>query len=314
MECIKFISIDWGTSNFRLRIINTALEAIEVLETDDGVKSLHQAWENSSQNRFDFYVNFIKNKLAEVQEIEPSTPIVISGMASSSIGLKELEYGAIPLKIQPQNLYTEQILASSIPNPILLISGLRSDNDVMRGEEVQFLGLHSLMKSQKASVFIFPGTHSKHIFCDHILMTDFRTYMTGELFEVISKNTILSNSIAPGEFNENTKIAFEKGVRKAKASDAITTALFSIRTNTLFNKQTKTENFYFLSGLLIGEELKNIVGQVEIILCADHPLHQLYEAAILILGLKHNTNLIDKKTLSNSIIIGQNMALENTPL
>lgn len=314
MECIKFISIDWGTSNFRLRIINTALEAIEVLETDDGVKSLHQAWENSSQNRFDFYVNFIKNKLAEVQEIEPSTPIVISGMASSSIGLKELEYGAIPLKIQPQNLYTEQILASSIPNPILLISGLRSDNDVMRGEEVQFLGLHSLMKSQKASVFIFPGTHSKHIFCDHISMIDFRTYMTGELFEVISKNTILSNSIAPGEFNDNTKIAFEKGVRKAKASDAITTALFSIRTNTLFNKQTKTENFYFLSGLLIGEELKNIGGQVEIILCADHPLHQLYEAAILILGLKHNTNLIDKKTLSNSIIIGQNMALENTPL
>jgi 2-dehydro-3-deoxygalactonokinase len=90
--------------------------------------------------------------------------------------------------------------------------------------------------------------------------------------------------------------------------------LFSIRTNTLFNKQTKTENFYFLSGLLIGEELKNIDGQVEIILCADHPLHQLYEAAILILGLKFNTNLIDKKTLSNSIIIGQNMALENTPL
>ena len=90
--------------------------------------------------------------------------------------------------------------------------------------------------------------------------------------------------------------------------------MFSIRTNTLFNKQTKTENFYFLSGLLIGEELKNIGGQVEFILCADHPLHQLYEAAILILGLKHNTNLIDKKTLSNSIIIGQNMALENTPL
>jgi 2-dehydro-3-deoxygalactonokinase len=261
-----------------------------------------------------FTLILLKKKLAEVQEIEPSTPIVISGMASSSIGLKELEYGAIPLKIQPQNLYIEQILASSIPNPILLISGLRSDNDVMRGEEVQFLGLHSLIKSQKVFVFIFPGTHSKHIFCDHILMTDFKTYMTGELFEVISKNTILSNSIAPGEFSDNTKIAFEKGVRKAKASDAITTALFSIRTNTLFNKQTKTENFYFLSGLLIGEELKNIGGQVEIILCADHPLHQLYEAAILILGLKYNTNLINKKTLLNSIIIGQNMALENTPL
>ena len=74
------------------------------------------------------------------------------------------------------------------------------------------------------------------------------------------------------------------------------------------------ENFYFLSGLLIGEELKNIPLAPDIKLCAGQTLSQLYETAIKFLGFNKRTEIIDRETVEYSAVIGQNMVLENTSI
>lgn len=314
MENIKFISIDWGTSNFRLRVVDTSLKILSFYQSNDGVKSTYQAWKSSGQDRFEFYFNFLKQKLSIVGVNSSKVPLIISGMASSNIGLKELDYKSIPIKIYGKNLVSEQIYTTILPNPVLLISGLKSETDVMRGEEVQLFGLHNILKPKNASVFIFPGTHSKHIFCDKTGITNFMTYMTGELFEVISKHSVLSNSLSHGKFDTMAKNAFEEGLGKIEISNSLSNTLFLIRTNSLFRKKTEKENFYFLSGLLIGEELKNIAVVQDIKLCAGQTLSKLYEAAIKFLGLNKRTEIIDRETVEYSAVIGQNMVLENTSI
>ena len=140
------------------------------------------------------------------------------------------------------------------------------------------------------------------------------TYMTGELFEVISKHSVLSNSLSHGKFDAMAKNAFEDGLGKTEISNSLSNTLFLIRTNSLFRKKTKKENFYFLSGLLIGEELKNIAVVQDIKLCAGQTLSKLYEAAIKFLGLNKRTEIIDRETVEYSAVIGQNMVLENTSI
>ena len=44
-------------------------------------------------------------------------------------------------------------------------------------------------------VFIFPGTHSKHVTVKNGNVIDIKTYMTGEFFELLSVKSILSATI-----------------------------------------------------------------------------------------------------------------------
>jgi len=309
MESDFFISVDWGTTNLRIRLVEIpSLKIIEEAESSNGIKKVHNEWIISEKKRELFYFNYLKSQIEKLKtEIDISTPIVISGMASSSIGLKELPYADLPLSFDGSLLYTEQITSAKISNPILLISGVKTNSDVIRGEEVQVLGLSHLTHSSKQNIFILPGTHSKHIVCNENKIVDFKTFMTGEIFEVISEHTILKNSIEPGVLNDGNLSGFEEGVKEAKNSISILNSLFKIRTNTLFDTLSHEQNFYYLSGLLIGEELKSISTNEKTVLhlCAGVQLFELYKKAIQVLGLDKITNIIPEEIVDSAVIRGQ---------
>lgn len=92
MDQKQFISIDWGTSNLRIRLVNTTeIQIMEELQFPKGVKALYQEWAESKQEREVFYFQYLKICLDQFQsKLDPAIPLVISGMASSSIGLREL--------------------------------------------------------------------------------------------------------------------------------------------------------------------------------------------------------------------------------
>jgi len=309
MQINNFISVDWGTSNFRMRLIDIlSLDIIEMIESPVGVKSLYNEWEKNGGDRETYFLNFLKSQyILFKSQIDPSVKIVISGMASSSIGLKELPYANLPFNIDGCSLYSEQITSAKISNPIFLISGVKSNSDVIRGEEVQILGLSHLNIDSKRNIFILPGTHSKHIICDKNKVIDFKTFMTGEIFDVISEHTILKNSIVFGTLNSVNLNAFEEGIREAKNGVSILNSLFKIRANSLFEKMNNVQNYYFLSGLLIGEELKSISTDEETVLhlCAGGKLFELYKKAIQALGLDEITNIIPQKIVDSAVIRGQ---------
>ena len=286
------LSCDWGTTIFRIRLIDISSHTIlNEISSHEGIASTYHSWKTrtSPQDRFSFFLNVIGQKIKEMeQDLSLSfvnIPILLSGMASSSLGLLELPYKSMPFKADGSNLLTHTIEpTNSFPHEIFFISGVNTSNDVMRGEETKLVGSYE----NEDGIFIFPGTHSKHIHVQNGIVTNFATYMTGEIFDAISKGTILSNSIKSDNYLSNPKYqrSFRIGVRTGYNSN-ILHSCFSARTNTLFNKFSKEENYFYLSGLLIGNELSDlkVMHDQKITLSGSEILVNLYRDAFKILGL-----------------------------
>ena len=257
------LSCDWGTTSFRLRLVETATGTIHhEITSSKGVGQLFHHWKDNQpeKDRTTYFQEFLQSQInflkTQVSVQVDAIPIVISGMASSSIGMRELPYANLPFGLRGENVVSEKIAPTeSFNHSITLISGLCSDSDVMRGEEVQMVGLDQSLKTEKA-VCILPGTHSKHIYVENGQITDFRTYMTGELFQLMSQQSILRDSVSKveSEWNDGHFQAFKEGVIAGK-NNPILQQLFTIRVAQLFQQRTNEENGLFLSGLLIGSEL-----------------------------------------------------------
>lgn len=261
-----------------------------------------------------FYLRVIDrqiNLLAGKSGIELTrVPVVVSGMGSSSIGMRELSYAQTPFPLDGSGIVAARI--EDQHRPILLVSGLRSQHDVMRGEEVQLIGLENLIGELKqpstSFTVVLPGTHSKHVFIQDGMVVDFSTAMTGELFDLLTTKGLLSHSVVPptGPPNLQTWESFRKGVRYSTGRSLIH-ALFRVRTNDLFREYTPAENYQFLSGLLIGAELGELgkFPDAPVILCCPAHLTEFYKQAIDELGLEKRSLRISADDFNRLTVASQ---------
>lgn len=312
------IGCDWGTSFFRLRLIDSSTNnVLSEITSADGIAKTNKRLKNDS-DRFEFFCEVVsKNLDALRKEVDfniDELTVIISGMASSSIGMKEIPYGSLPFGIKnASGLRVESFEGlKSFPNHLILVSGVRDTHDVMRGEEVQLLGLAQLMdfSDNVESIVILPGTHSKHCFVKNGVLKHFQTYLTGELYQILSEHSILSNSVerkANVEWTPTTIETFVKGVLDARDSSMLIN-LFKVRANFLFNEMDKVGNAFYLSGLLIGEELSYICKPTDIrpiILCGGENMNVLYKKAVEVLGIKYRTEFVADDILIKATIAGQ---------
>ena len=319
-----FLSCDWGTTNFRLRLVaRDGLRVLVEVETDAGVAKLATAWKGRNTNdeaaRTAFYTDVLSRATEELKrradtEID-GLPVVISGMASSTLGLAELPYQSLPVATDGSDFKTKIFQPTeNFPHIILLISGLRNgEEDVMRGEETQLIGcLTDEMKAVSGEqLIIHPGTHAKHITIQDGKVTDFQTFITGESFKLFSTDGVLAGSVEKSALDGATLPHFEAGVRASLEAPLLHT-LFSVRTGDLFRKRSKAENFQYLSGLLIGAELQTLreSGPAKKYLCAGPTLHPSYTAALRALGLEDEVKSLPPEWEEGSVIRGQAAVLE----
>ncbi|MFL2580034.1 MAG: 2-dehydro-3-deoxygalactonokinase [Parvicellaceae bacterium] len=306
----SFISIDWGTSNLRIRFISDPNFQIQgEFFYNHGLKKMNEIWEESkdifpNKKKFllDKLLEYIDKTLFEHANIKN---IIISGMASSSIGIQELDYSTIPF-----DLFNPKIILKKIEwkeKIISLISGVKKSDDIMRGEETQVIGITDEFINQDNVLIIVPGTHSKHIYCNKGIITDFKTFMTGEIFNSFAENTILSQSIEYDNFKEEYEISFLNGLDQIKKGFSLINAAFKLRTNDLFKKKSKRDNYHFLSGLLLGEELLKLDLRKtnKIIVYANPKLAKIYTTALKHLETKKEIICIPEKKLAKSQALGQ---------
>lgn len=317
------LSCDWGTSSFRLRLIDADTHRVldEVL-SDEGISFTHRAWENHEEpamtGRSSFYMRRLLHQIHKLSHHAGADmrgiPLIISGMASSSLGLLDLPYAPLPFDIDGSGLVIEVIDGTDeFPHDLYLISGVTDRQDVMRGEETQLIGVFELLGTgaqewRAESTLIFPGTHSKHIYVKEGKITGFSTYVTGELFGLMSRKSILQESITvpgsdtiPGPAEQE---AFRKGVRLAQSAGLIRT-LFTVRTNLLFGLLGRQENYYFLSGLVIGAELRELTTLPlnNLVLCSGHHTYDLYREGMEELGL--SVHLVPATIMERAAVEGQ---------
>ncbi|WKN31153.1 2-dehydro-3-deoxygalactonokinase [Porifericola rhodea] len=271
-----FISCDWGTSSFRLSLINTnKLEIIHSL-TDSQL-----GFGQQSAGKED-YIRLLDEKielLCRKAQLDTTPLCILSGMASSSIGIKNLPYAQLPLAMKRFEIPYEKL--ESLSSDVFMFSGLCTDIDVMRGEEVQVLGAYDENSSKENQLLILPGTHSKHVLIQKKQLTTFTTYMTGELFALLQNYSILKHSVQkPESENGPDQKVFLKGVEEGKSQ--LLKHLFGIRARQILQKTTPEMNYAFLSGLLIGNELYPLSDDLpdQLTLCADGNLGLLYKLAL----------------------------------
>lgn len=236
------IAVDWGTSSLRGARLDGTGRVLEEKSAPLGILNVPNG---------DFAGVFATHFS---DWMKPAGSVcLISGMAGSRQGWVEAPYVACPAG--PDEL--KRRLHWIEPGRIALVPGLSDEQgavpDVMRGEEVQIFGAMRLAGLAEGS-FVLPGTHSKWATVHDGRVTGFRTCMTGEVFGLLSRHSILARTLdADAPLDE---AAFLRGVIRAGNGDGLLHNAFGVRALGLFGRLSPAESASYLSGLLIGEELR----------------------------------------------------------
>ncbi|KZS38821.1 hypothetical protein AWE51_14660 [Aquimarina aggregata] len=312
----QFVSCDWGTSNFRIRLIDShKLKILEEFKTDFGVHTLYQKYKNQNEiSQEQFFIDYLLKYVKLFKGIRgEETLIVGSGMITSAIGMIELPYAEVPVSFSCEDL-TSQWKIIDKQHEILLISGVKTDNDVMRGEEIQAVGLIEYLPKSSEGVLILPGTHSKHLAFNPERINNFTTYMTGEFFEIFSMHSILSNSIKRVEWDSKFSESFLDGVNNG-INNNYSSSFFSIRANHLLYNTSSERNYYYLSGLLIGIELSYLKDKQEkIFLATSGVLRELYLLALTSFIPTNRVFCFEEEVIDKALITGHKKMIERVIL
>jgi 2-dehydro-3-deoxygalactonokinase len=271
------IAIDWGTSSLRGARLGTTGQVLESREFLRGILTVPPG-----QFEAVFHEHFDDWMQAE------GALCLISGMAGSRQGWQEAPYCPCPAgfaELGQQLLWLQ-------PGRIALVPGLRclGDDalhtpDVMRGEEVQIFGALQLAERDSATL-VLPGTHSKWVQVQSGRVTHFKTFMTGEVYALLSQHSILGKTLdLNGAFDE---AAFVQGVDQSQTTGSVLHHLFAVRTLGLFERLSAAQLPSYLSGLLIGEELRTQTVSIDsapVILIGSHALARRYTLALQHLGI-----------------------------
>ena len=204
-------------------------------------------------------------------------------MASSSLGMIELPYRRMPFDLTGTDLIRVGLPPSEhFGHSILMVSGVRTAEDVMRGEETQLIGCGG---GHDERVYILPGTHSKHVLVRYGMAVSVTTFMTGELFHLLAARSILSACVTAASSDGGAvSAAFLQGIRDSRQGSILQTA-FRVRIRHLLSGISNEENYQYLSGLVIGEELKVLDGtDIPLAVVGAGRMKEYYVAALEELG------------------------------
>jgi 2-dehydro-3-deoxygalactonokinase len=281
----SLIAIDWGTSNLRASLLDAAGHAIESRSAPGGIMAVQGG--QFSQALMALCGDWVR---------ELACPLIASGMIGSRQGWKEAPYLDCPANVAAaaQVLTPVEIDTGDAARPrqLHIVAGLRCREangqfDVMRGEETQIWGAGVAA----GSLCVLPGTHSKWAWVgEGGAITRFRTYMTGELYGLLTQHGILGRLMAFGTASPDD---FRTGVRVGLASHADAThAIFSARTAGLMGSIAPEGLPDYLSGMLIGIELGSALASAgaalagaSVTLIGDDALCSRYEMAFELQGM-----------------------------
>lgn len=254
----KIITIDAGTSNLRIRIIELDKVTFE-LKKNYGVK----IGKNKFQEKLYILLKecIKKNKL-KMEEIE----IIASGMITSSLGLLEVEHIHVPISLK--TLADNIVKVKFFEFEINLIAGIKVEKeyfknediksvDVIRGEEVEVFGILDQIDIIEPMLIILPGSHNKFIEVKNGEVINFLTTMSGEIYDVITKYTILKNSVNETFANEIDRKFLFLGNEIGKKFN-LNQGSFVLRGMDLVEKFSINEKANYLLGLILSGDIMSL--------------------------------------------------------
>lgn len=270
----NYIVIDWGTTNFRAFLVSHQNILLDSVSAEKGLMQIE------CDNFSEVLHTILSNWIGDFQHI----PVLMAGMVGSAKGWKDVGYAQTPANLSD---FVKKAYRFTLPwgAPGLITPGvahhIRSKrSDVMRGEEVQTMGL-SKIKECTDFIAILPGTHSKHVSFNNNKISQLSSFLTGEFYSILLNHSLLGTGLSDSETLD--KEVFEQGVLEGQHGE-LTNKVFQTWSMRLFS-QLSTENAAdFLSGLLIGYELRNVQHQ-KIYLVGGDGLCSRYQIACNLLAI-----------------------------
>lgn len=295
------LSCDWGTSSFRLRLANRHTAHVSAEYTSGAGAQVIASLHKSITKRRAAYLAVLQKGLHALGVANrPEIPLVVSGMACSTLGWHPLPYTPLPAHHNGAKLITADKRVQG--RHVRFISGLRADCDVMRGEECELIGLFNNPKRHELAencYVVLPGTHSKHVHLQHGRITEFVTHPTGELFAVLCKHSTL----CAGKTSAFAVTAFCAGVRTANQL-GLSAALFKTRAHSVLGQMRPEHSGDFLSGVLIGSEIASLPKTERVIIAAGPNLARRYRLAADLLRAKRHTLMIPPSEAAQAVVRG----------
>ncbi len=234
----NYITIDGGTTNTRIHLVRD-YEVVQSIKFSIGANKENERWEE------------IKNGIAKILKNNNLTErdivaVLASGMITRNYphitapaGINELHNGMVKADM-------DEITAI----PFYFIRGVKTNCDMIRGEETEIIGINNGQRK----VYILPGTHSKIMRTDEYgRITDIKTMLTGEMAAVLSKFTILNESVDIKTNIIDKEFLFE-GFDYCK-QNGINNALFKVRILDKLENKTPAEIYSFFMGVILCEEI-----------------------------------------------------------
>jgi len=267
------ILVDWGTSNLRAYKINSQGFLLEQRSSQYGILQVQPG---------DFPCTLL-HQIGDWLD-DGETRVLLSGMVGSRQGWVEAGYLPCPVGV-------DELAAAVIDVPferaeVRLVPGVRGFDaqglpEVMRGEETQIAGL--LDAGFSAGLICLPGTHSKWATVNGGRIESFLTYMTGDVYAALRSGTILGRMMT--EVAAVDREAFLEGVHRSADAGGLLHHLFGVRTLGLTNRLKVESSASYLSGLLIGHEVRLAMpASSPVQLVGASTLCSLYQFAIRACG------------------------------
>ena len=272
MTVRPLVAVDWGNSSLRVARIGSDGVVLEERNSERGVLTVPAGT----------FPDILRETCGDWLN-QPGALCLVSGMAGSRQGWQEAPYCACPAGFAD----VARALAWIEPDRIALVPGLTytflDTPDALRGEEVQVFGAMDLLGLDEG-VFVLPGTHSKWVRAWEGRVQSFATFMSGEIYALLRQHSILARTM-PGEDGPLEEPAFLRGVHHAQQARSLLHGAFSARTLALFGDMEPQALPSYLSGLVIGEELRaRALHGKEVVLIGAPALTERYTLGLRSLG------------------------------
>lgn len=271
------LAIDWGSSGFRAYRLGADGVVLDTRIGTSGIASLTPT----------DYPAVLRHQIGDWLDVAPNAPVLLSGMVGSRQGWREAPYVACPASLG-------DLLNKLCPVELgqgrsaYIVPGLSCRNadgipDVMRGEEMQIFGLDNAMDT----TLCLPGTHSKHAHLRAGRITDFSTMMTGEFFSQLKSQGLIAAMLKPDQMADPgiADQAFADGIARSGQSGGLLHHLFGVRARRLFDEVCVAAGVDYLSGILIGHELRGTDWSGRVIIVGTGALTSRYRKAFALFGI-----------------------------
>lgn len=293
-------AVDWGTSSFRVWLLDAEGAIVAETRSDEGMMKAREIG----------FSKVLEGHLAKL-DAGSDLPVIVCGMAGAKQGWLDAAYVDTPARLD--DLIAAAVPVEGVRNARILPGVAQRDAakpDVMRGEETQLLG--AMGEAGEGGLFCLPGTHSKWVEISERTITRFATYMTGDVYAGIAGGTILKLALEGIGKAEPSDPAFADAVLSAMEAPAdVTSRLFAVRAGPLLGLVQPSEAPARLSGELIGLELagaRQRFGDISAVrLVGSGYLSDLYAAAFGVAGI--SAKRIDADTAVRVGLLGAARAL-----